>query len=125
MLPENDTVSIDDDPELAEAIRYVLPSFDLETRPLADDAMVFTCRRVWDDGEPVRYVSHDEDGSFQFICDGNEHTSEKEAVYLHVKHIFERGPEQLRDFAYLRKGHFARYAGDGKWNTGRIAAEES
>jgi hypothetical protein len=96
---------------------------DFESLPLDEDAMVLTCRRVWANGEPVRYVGHFDDGSFQFLCGGNEHTSAGEAVNVHVRHLFERGPDQLRDFTYLRKGCFAQQGVDGKWILGNLAPE--
>jgi len=122
-LIDKQTISEKDDPELVEAMRSALPCFDLETQPLDEDDMVLTCRRVWENGEPVRYVGHNDDGSFEFTCGGDEHTSAEQAVKIHARHLFDRGPDQLRDFTYLRKGCFAQQNVDGKWNLGNLPPE--
>ncbi len=53
---------------------------------------VFVCRRVRE-GEPILYVSHDEDGDWQFLC-GGEHgdSSDDDAAIVHLKEIVERDP---------------------------------
>ena len=111
--------------ELNSALTSVLPELDFEMPPLDDEAMVFTCKRVWNDGEPIRYVSHDNDGAFQFLCGGNEHTGVEEVVYLHARHVLEKAPEQLCDLRYLRKGCFAERVADDKWNLGNLTPEHT
>jgi len=98
-----------------------LSCFDFDSAPLADDTLIFTCKRVWESGHPVRYVCHDNDGSFQFLCLGDDHTSSEEVVYIHARHIFEGRPDQLRDFMYLRKGCFAEHQDGETWRLGTTA----
>jgi hypothetical protein len=56
-------------------------------------ALSFTCKRVWDEGAPVLFVYHERDDVWQFLCGGDEHTSEEQAVYIHARHLFERYPD--------------------------------
>lgn len=107
-----------------EIIAKVAPGFDFESEPLARDALVITCRRVWEEGQPVRRVYHEEDGSFQFLCDGYEHESESQVVNVHSRHILERGPAQLEDFTYLRKGWGAEHLHDETWSIDPIPPED-
>jgi hypothetical protein len=44
-------------------------------------------------------------------------------VFVHARHIFERGPDQLRDFTYLRKGCYAEHLHGETWNLGRLSEE--
>jgi hypothetical protein len=101
-----------------------LDCFDFESPALGDEALILTCRRVWEQKQPVRYVSHDQDGGYQFLCDGNEHTTQGDAVSVHARHIFEQNPDQLRDFTYLRKGCFAKHLQGETWNLGHLTPEE-
>lgn len=36
----------------------------------APNTACFTCRHVLEENRPIRYVSHDEDGYWQFLCGG-------------------------------------------------------
>ena len=36
----------------------------------APNTACFTCRHVLEENRPIRYVSHDEDGYWQFLCRG-------------------------------------------------------
>ena len=45
----------------------------------APNTACFTCRHVLEENRPIRYVSHDEDGYWQFLCGGN-HTAEDARV---------------------------------------------
>lgn len=45
----------------------------------APNTACFTCRHVLEENRPIRYVSHDEDGYWQFLCGGN-HTEEDARV---------------------------------------------
>lgn len=79
------------------------------------DARGFGCKRVWELGEPILHVYHDLDGDFQFLCDGDEHTSPDEAVLIHAKHMFDLRPE-LKDIEDLAPGFVARRtSATGPW----------
>lgn len=41
----------------------------------ASDTACFTCCHILDEHKPILYVSHDEDGYWQFLC-GENHTVE-------------------------------------------------
>ncbi|HZZ01126.1 MAG TPA: hypothetical protein VFE36_16310 [Candidatus Baltobacteraceae bacterium] len=109
------------DEQLAKTMGY----FDFDSPPLTDDTLVLTCRRVFEDKQPVRYVSHHCGGDFQFLCGGNEHTDAKEAVLAHAKHILEEGPERLRDLIFLRKGCFAQHKSEEVWTMGNLPDEHA
>lgn len=49
--------------------------------PFSDEpnTACFTCRHVLEENRPIRYVSHDEDGYWQFLC-GENHTEEDARV---------------------------------------------
>jgi hypothetical protein len=81
------------------------------------NARGFTCKRVWEQGEPVLHVCHDLDGDWQFLCGGDEHTSPDEAVLIHAKHMFEL-QSGLKDVADLAPGLYARRASTTEpWKT--------
>jgi hypothetical protein len=101
-----------------------LACFDFACPPLADEVGIFMCRRVWEEELPVKYVSHDRDGQFQFLCGGNEHTDESACVYIHASHILERGPEQLRDFTYLKRGFCATHIDGERWELNPLPPDE-
>lgn len=37
---------------------------------------VFTCRHIIEDGKPILYACHDNDGIWQFMCGADSHTEE-------------------------------------------------
>ena len=45
----------------------------------APNTACFTCRHVLEENKPILYVSHDEDGYWQFLC-GGEHKEEDARV---------------------------------------------
>ncbi len=49
--------------------------------PFADDPRTacFTCCHVLEENKPILYVSHDEDGYWQFLC-GKEHSQEEARI---------------------------------------------
>jgi hypothetical protein len=73
----------------------------------------------------VKYVSHDWNDEFQFLCGGDEHTDVSVCVYIHASHILERGPDQLRDFTYLRKGFSATHVSEETWELSAISPDEA
>lgn len=55
----------------------------------AENKAVFTCNHVLDQKKPILYVSHDNDGDWQFLCGKSDHSEEngkiislKEAVEM-------------------------------------------
>jgi len=69
---------------------------------------VFACRHVWMDAKPIVFVSHDEDGDWQFLC-GNDHGEVAANGYLLVclEHIVSRDPS-VNELATMCTAHVAR-----------------
>ncbi len=74
--------------------------------PFSDtpDTACFTCCHVLDGHEPILYVSHDEDGYWQFLC-GREHTTE-EARVVSLEDILSTD-SSVADLAGLGYGEYA------------------
>lgn len=70
------------------------------------DIQGFACRKVWDEGAPILQVCLDDDGTWQFLCGGDEHTSADQAVLIHARHMFDLQPE-LSEVAGLAPGYYA------------------
>ncbi len=64
------------------------------------------------------------DGTFEFLCGGDEHTSVGNARSVHAHHLLDRDPDNLRDFRYLRRGCFVSYLGDQQWSQGELPPED-
>ena len=81
--------------------------------PFADspDTMCFTCSHVLNDKEPVLYISHDEDGCWQFLC-GRCHT-EDEARIVSLAEMIEID-KSVAKFADLKCGEYAEKR-NGSW----------
>ncbi|WP_295130554.1 hypothetical protein [Ruminococcus sp.] len=74
---------------------------------------VFTCCHVTEEGAPVLYVSHDDDGCRQFLC-GRRHC-EEEARLVSLGEIY-RSDNTLGKLAGLGCGHSAQRENvGGKW----------
>lgn len=52
------------------------------------DKAVFTCNHILDENSPVLYVTHDNDGDWQFLCGKNGHT-EANAKVISLKNAVE------------------------------------
>ncbi len=72
--------------------------------PDAPNTMCFTCSHVLNDKEPVLYISHDEDGCWQFLC-GRNHT-EDEARVISLAEMLEID-KSVAKFADLKRGEYA------------------
>ena len=74
--------------------------------PFADapNTACFTCRHVLEENKPILYVSHDEDGYWQFLCGGN-HT-EEDARIVSLALIISID-ETMSDLAELGYGYYA------------------
>lgn len=46
------------------------------------DTAVITCRHIIEDGEPVLFVTHDDDGMWQFLCGKSHDTDDARVVSL-------------------------------------------
>ena len=64
----------------------------------------FTCCHVLDEHAPILYVSHDEDGYWQFLC-GREHTPEEARVVSLEDILCTDG--SVADLAGLDHGEYA------------------
>ncbi len=52
-----------------------------------ENVVVFTCVHILEGGEDICYVTHDKDGSWQFLC-GQSH-NESDARIVSLKEIFD------------------------------------
>ena len=64
----------------------------------------FTCSHVLERGKPILYVSHDEDGYWQFLCGG--HHKEEDARIISLASILNID-ETMGDLAGLDYGQYA------------------
>lgn len=46
------------------------------------DTAVITCCHIIEDGEPILYISHDDDGMWQFLCGKTHDTDDARVVSL-------------------------------------------
>lgn len=74
--------------------------------PFADapNTACFTCCHILDEHKPILYVSHDEDGYWQFLC--GENHKEEDARIISLKAILEID-ESMGDLAELGYGEYA------------------
>ena len=70
----------------------------------APNTACFTCCRVLEENKPILYVSHDEDGSWQFLCGGNH--KEEDVRVVSLASIL-RIDETMEDLAELDYGEYA------------------
>ena len=90
------------------------------TFPDPPDTGVFTTRQVFVDGELLCLVSHDPDGDWQFLHDGDaddesELRDEDDLLFVHLQEIVDRFPE-VKQLADLPAGWFAsRETADAPW----------
>lgn len=68
------------------------------------DTSVFLCSHVFDEEQPVLYVSHDGDGDWQFVCGDSHDDSEPKLVC--IEHVLERD-STLHEVANLKCNHTA------------------
>ena len=79
--------------------------------PDPPDTGVYTTRQVFDEGALLSLVSHDPDGDWQFLHDGDDDNegelrNEDDLIYVHFAHIVDRFPE-IRQLADLPIGWMA------------------
>ena len=79
--------------------------------PDSPNTMCLTCSHVLNDKEPVLYISHDEDGCWQFLC-GRNHT-EDEARVVSLAEMLEID-KSVAKFADLKCGECAEKR-EGSW----------
>ena len=74
--------------------------------PFADapNTACFTCRHILDEHKPILYVSHDEDGYWQFLC-GGVHKQE-DAKIVSLADIL-RIDSSMSDLAEMDYGQYA------------------
>lgn len=74
--------------------------------PFSDspDTACFTCCHVLNKEKPILYVSHDEDGYWQFLCNG-DHT-ENDARIVSLNEILEID-KSISDLAEMDYGYYA------------------
>lgn len=73
----------------------------------------FTCTHVLDKSAPIKYVSHDEDGYWQFSCGRSNSIADARMVSLSEILKIDKN---TADFAKLARGEYAEYQDEtGKW----------
>ncbi|MCM1133274.1 MAG: hypothetical protein NC340_07350 [Ruminococcus flavefaciens] len=81
------------------------------------DTAVITCCHIIEDGEPILYVSHDDDGMWQFLC-GKDHELD-DARVVSLLDIFSKD-NSVGLLSELPQGRFAeRHNAHSKWRTYR------
>ena len=79
----------------------------------SSDTLCFTCCHVLEENKSIRYISHDEDGSWQFLC-GQNHTQE-EARVLSLAEIVGIDKE-VGKLSHLKYGEYAeKDVGSDRW----------
>lgn len=79
----------------------------------APNTACFTCSHVLEEGKPILYVSHDEDGYWQFLC--GRHHKEEEARIVSLASILNID-ENMNDLADLDYGQYAELMDEkGDW----------
>lgn len=77
------------------------------------DTAVFTCCHVTDGGRQILYVSHDDDGYWQFLC-GGQHC-EEDARLVSLRYIYKLD-DTVGETAVLGRGQSAERSAVGeKW----------
>ncbi len=77
----------------------------------APNTMCFTCSHVLNDKEPVLYISHDEDGCWQFLC-GRNHTDDEARIVSLADMI--KVDKSVANFVDLKRGEYAENC-NGSW----------
>ena len=94
----------------AEVIQLKKKEFPFSDAP---NTACFTCRHVLEEKKPIRYVSHDEDGYWQFLCGGTHRQEDARVVSL--ADILEIDAT-MHDLAELDYGEYAEIEGPAeKW----------
>lgn len=79
----------------------------------APDTACFTCCHILTDHKPILYVSHDEDGYWQFLCGGDHKTEDARVVSLASILSIDGA---MGDLAKLGHGEYAEAESDtGGW----------
>ena len=75
--------------------------------PFADEpnTACFTCKHVLEEGKSILYVSHDNDGYWQFLCGALGHI-EEDARIVSLSEILHRD-ESVSNLAQLDYGEYA------------------
>lgn len=85
--------------------------------PFADapETMCFTCCHILNDNEPIAYITHDEDGYWQFLC-GRNHTEDEARIVSLVEML--KIDRSVAKLAHLNRGEYAKKHGC-TWIVGR------
>lgn len=71
----------------------------------APNTACFTCCHVLNEKKPILYISHDEDGFWQFLCGGRHKKEDARIVSLASILCID---ETISDFAKLTYGEYAK-----------------
>lgn len=79
------------------------------------DLGVYVCHHVSRQGHPILRVTHDADGDWQFLCDG-DHSASSEAEVICLEHVVAADPS-VNELAHIGCNHSAtRDRVGGPWN---------
>ena len=70
------------------------------------NTLCFTCRHILNENKPILYVSHDEDGVWQFLCGENHISEDARIVSLSEIVCIEKNIIELSDLKY---GEYAEF----------------
>lgn len=82
--------------------------FPFEDTP---DVAVITCFHIVKNNAPILYVSHDDDGSWQFLC--GEHHKESDAMIVSLSEIYELD-NSIAELSKMSCGYYAERLNYGK-----------
>lgn len=86
------------------------------------DKSVITCNHVFDQTNPILYVTHDHDGDWQFLCGRDDHKEENGKI-ISLKNAVDLD-NTLNDLYEMPLGFGAQRTAIGKkWNPFRIKTE--
>ena len=69
----------------------------------APNTACFTCCHVLEENKPILYVSHDEDGYWQFLCGGNHKEEDARVVSFTSKSSLKLRRSMWKDRSRRRK----------------------
>lgn len=70
------------------------------------DQEALSCTHVVEEGKPVLFVSHDEDGSWQYLC-GGQHEDDPESCLIVCNGCLGKKDASLKGIETLPVGHCA------------------
>lgn len=73
-----------------------------------------TCVHILDENEHILYVSHDDDGYWQFLCDKDHNTEDAKVVALQTIYEIDNSIKEIANLGYGQSAY--RKDKNSKWN---------